>query len=263
MRMVLVLLCREGAIAFAQLGRPEVVGVGPQLDWTLGVHRSQPTMSASVQGNRDGRLSAVDTDSDLGLRRTGSPLGLFLEYQGQIHAFRLAYDTFRLEGDRALPRDIWLDGLPYATGTALRSKAKIMVFEGLYTYKFIRRSDAWMGLDLGAQFLKSDLSADALSASPTTQVAAPSLPIPQVGISGWSSGADGLLESRVFYRYFTRRGATCTRYGLDARAYLYPHFGLRAFFEASTIRIPRGSTQGDLDIRMDSRLTGVGMVVRF
>jgi len=263
MRMVLVLLCLEGAFAFAQIGSSGSYNPGPQLQWTLGAHRSQPTLTATAAGSRNGLSSLVDTDADLGLQRTGTSYGGLVEYSGQTHGFRLAYDGFRQEGERVMGRDVYLDGTPYAAGTALRSKAKVTVLEGIYTYKFVQRSDAWLGLDLGAQYLKADLSAEVLSATPTTQTASPTLPVPQVGISGWSSGADGLLESRVYYHYFTHRGATSHRYGLDARAYLYPSFGLRAFYDVCKIKIPAGSTEGDLDFQLDSKMTGVGLVIRF
>jgi hypothetical protein len=263
MLKVLVLLCLGGVTATAQIGATPQYGAGPRLDWTLGIHRSQPTISASAAGSKDGRVSLVDTEVDLGLGRSGSPMGVILDYQGTAHGFRLGYDSVRFEGKRVLPRDIWLNGTSYAEGTGLRSKAKLTVFEGLYTYKFIRQPDAWIGLDLGVQVLKTDLSALALSGPPASQTLNPTLVVPQVGLSGWSSGVDGLLESRVYYHYFRLRGATSTRYGVDARAYLYPRFGLRAFFEAGTVRAPAGSTQGDLDLRADSRLSGLGLVVRF
>jgi len=260
---VLVLLCLGGVTAFAQIGSSSLYSAAPQLDWTFGVHRSQPTFSATAVGTKDGKASLVDTDADLGLGRSGSPTGAFMEYSGQAHGFRLGYDALRFEGERTLQRNIWLDGVPYSAGTALRSTARLTVLEGLYTYKFLRQADAWVGLDLGAQVLKTELSALTLSGPPATSAISPTLVLPQVGISGWSSGAGGLLESRVFYRYFRLHGASFSRYGVDARAYLYPRFGLRVFYEAATAKAPAGSTQGNLDLRADSRLTGMGLVIRF
>ena len=263
MRKVLVLLCLGGVTAFAQIGSSPQYDSGPQLNWTFGVHRSQPTLSASAIGTKDGRASMVDADADLGLGRSGSPSGAFLEYSGQAHLFRLGYDALRFEGERTLTRNIQLDGVTYLAGTGLRSKAKLTVFEGLYTYKFLRQADAWAGLDLGVQVVKTELSALTLSGPQASQSLSPTLVLPHVGISGWSSGAGGLLESRVYYHYFRLHGATSTRYGVDARAYLYPRFGLRAFYEVATVKAPPGSTLGDLDLRADSKLTGLGLVLRF
>lgn len=263
MRKLLLLFCLGGVTASAQIGAPPQYGAGPKLDWTLGLHRSQPTFSATAVGTKDGKASLVDTEADLGLGRSGSPMGALLEYQGAVHGFRFSYDAVRFEGERTLSRDILLNGTSYATGTGVRSRAKATLVEGLYTYKFVRQPDAWIGLDLGVQVLKTDLSALALSGPPTSQALSPTLVLPQVGLSGWSSGVDGLLESRVYYHYFRLRGATTTRYGVDARAYLYPRFGLRVFYEAGEVKAPAGSTQGDLDLRADSRLTGLGLVVRF
>ena len=262
MRVVLLLLCLEGVAAVAQIGSTVTVAPAASLNWTFGVHRSQPSFSANVQGSKDGKASLADTDSDLGLQREGGPLGAILEYKGPAHGFRLTYDAYRFQGERTLPRDIILDGIPYASGSPVHSQAKLQVFEGLYTYKLVSQPDAWVGLDLGAQFLKTNLSATNLAAG-SSQTVTPSLAIPQIGISGWSSGVEGLLESRVFYHYFTYRGATLNRYGLDARAYLYPSFGLRAFYEASKIKVSPGSSQGDLDIRLDSKIYGLGLVIRF
>jgi hypothetical protein len=262
MRMVSVLLLLSTVSAFAQLGSPGNYGPTPQLTWTFGVQRVQPSLTASVVGSKDGKASSVDTDADLGLAREGTPLGFFAEYQGQTQAFLISYDSARYGGNRILPRAIALDGVSYDAGTGLQTSAKVQVMEGLWTYKFVRRDDAWIGFDLGAQLMRADLSALAPS-SPQAQKASPSWLIPQVGLTALSSGAGGLLESRVYVRYFTHKGASLTRYGIDARAYLYPSFGLRAFFEDSRMHIPRGSLQQDLDIRVDRRVTGLGLVVRF
>jgi hypothetical protein len=263
MRMVLFLLCLEGTAAFAQLGSSQWNAQGPQLNWTFGVQRSQPTITTSAQGSKDGRVSLVDTDADLGLTRDGSPLGAFLEYKTGPHGFRVAYDSTKLRGDRTLGRDISLNGVPYASGVVLHSTAKLTVLEGLYTYKFSLQPDAWVGFDLGVQQFKSELTAANLTTMAPAQGASPSMTLPQIGISGGSSGVNGLLESNTFLRYFTYKGASWYRYGLDGRAYLYPNFGLRAFYEAGRIKIPAGSTQGDLDIRMETRTFGLGLVLRF
>lgn len=263
MRVVLVLLCLQGLTAFAQIGRTEGVYAGPRFDWTIGVHRSQPTLSVQAEGSKDGRPSRVDSDGDLGLGRTGTPLGFFLEHPGETHGFHLGYDTFQFEGNRTLPRDIQLDGVSYLAGSGLQSKAKCTSLEGIYTYKFARQSDAWVGVDFGAQYLKADLSAIPSTTSQTTQSVHPTLLVPQVGLSGWSSGADGLLQYGGFYRYFKYRGVSYTRYGLDARAYLYPSFGLRAFYEKSSVKAQPGSSLGDLDLRADTKVTGLGLVLRF
>ncbi len=263
MRLVLVLLCLQGLTAFAQIGRTEGAYVGPRFDWTIGVHRSQPTLSVQAEGSKNGRPSLVDSDADLGLGRKGTPLGFFLEYPGETHGFHLGYDTFQFEGERTLPRDIQLDGVSYLAGSGIQSKAKATSLEGIYTYKFARQADAWVGLDLGAQYLKADLAATPLTAPIATQTVNPTLLVPQVGLSGWSSGADGLLQYSGFYRYFKYRGVSYTRYGLDARAYLYPSFGLRAFYEKSSVKALPGSSLGDLDLRADSKITGLGLVLRF
>jgi len=263
MRLVLVLLFLASIPAFAQLGRSGDWGRPPQMNWTLGFQRVQPSLSANLQGSRDGKASLVDTDADLGLARDGNPLGALLEYQGEAHGFQLTYDSARYRGDRVLPRAIALDGRPYSAGTPLQTSAKVEVLEGTWTYKFIRNSDAWLGFDLGVQILRFDLKALPLTPTPRAQSANPTEVVPQVGLTGWSTGADGLLESRIYARYFTYRGATSFRYGVDARAYLYPKFGLRAFFEDGRVRAPGGSLKGDLELRADRRITGLGVVVRF
>lgn len=263
MRVVLVLLCLQGLAAFAQIGRTEGAYAGPRFDWTMGVHRSQPTLSVRAEGSKDGRPSLVDSDSDLGLGRRETPLGFFLEHPGEIHGFHLGYDTYQFEGEQTLPRDIQLDGTSYRAGSGLHSKAKGTVLEGIYTYKFMRQADAWVGFDLGAQYLKTDLSATTLGPSPSTQAVHPTLLLPQLGLSGWSCAADGLLEYRGFYHYLKFRGVTYTRYGLDARAYLYPGFGLRAFFEKSAVSTSAGASLGDLNLRADSKMSGLGLVIRF
>ena len=263
MRLLLLLLCLEGVSAFAQLGSSGWGATLPALDWTLGYHRSQPSITSTIQGSRNGQYSLVDANADLGLGREGNPYGLFLEYKTGAHGFRVAYDSLNLMGNQALPRDIYLDGNLYPGGSTVQSTAKLTVLEGLYTYKFVQQPDAWAGIDLGVQSLKADLWAANLTAGSSPQTASPSLTLPQIGIAGGSSGVNGLLESRLFIHYFAHSGAAWYRYGLDGRAYLYPHFGLRAFYEANNVHIPAGSTQGNLDIRMDTRTYGLGLVARF
>jgi hypothetical protein len=263
MRLAPILFFLVGIPAFAQLGRGPGGGPEPLSGWTLGFQRVQPSVSASLQGSRHGKASLVDTDADLGLARDGNPLGVLLEYQGEIHGLQFSYDSARYRGDRALPRDILLDGTSYSAGTPLQTHAKLETLEGLWTYKFVRRPDAWLGFNLGVQVFRMDLRALAATATPGTQSIHHTGVVPQVGLTGWSSGVDGLLESRVYARYVTYRGATSFRYGVDARAYLYPKFGLRAFFEDGRVRVPGGSVEGDLDLRADRRITGLGLVIRF
>ncbi|WP_243287679.1 hypothetical protein [Geothrix terrae] len=263
MRLTPILLFLLGVPVFAQLGRADG-GTGAALTgWTLGLQRVQPSLSASLDGVRDGKMSLVDTDSDLGLGRDGTPFGALLEHQGEAQGFQLTYDSARYRGERTLPRSIFLDGTAYSAGTLLQTQAKVEVLEGLWTYKFVRRPDAWLGFDLGAQVFRADLRALTLTSPPRSQSKRSGWIVPQVGLTGWSSGADGLLESRVYARYVTYRGATSFRYGVDARAYLYPKFGLRVFFEDGHAHVPRGSVEGDLDLRADRRITGLGLVIRF
>jgi len=262
MRLAPVLLVLACGPALAQIGYAGGGPAGPSLRWTLGVQKVQPSLSVRAEGSRDGRATLADSEADLGLGREGSPLGAFLEYQGEGQAFQVAYDSARYAGDRVLPRPILLDGVGYLAGTPLQSTAKVQVLEGMWTYKLVRRSDAWVGFDLGAQLLRADLTALA-AGSAQAQKARPSWFVPQLGLTGWSSGADGLLESRVYARYFTYKGASLLRYGVDARAYFYPGFGLRAFYEDTRIRIPSGSLRQDLDLHADRRLAGLGLVVRF
>jgi len=259
MRLGIALLFAS-TLAHAQLGRGPALGTGDRPTWTFGIQKAQPSLGLSLHGSRNGLASDVDAEADLGMGRTGTPLGLFGEFQGLAHGFLFSYDSARTHGDRLLPRDIALNGTAYGAGTRLATSARINVFEGLWTLKLSRRPDAWLGLDLGVQLLRSDLRAEA---GGSVQTARPSWLIPQVGLTGFSSGVDGLLESRAFVRYFTHRGARSFRYGLDARAYLYPNFGLRAFFEEGRQRIPPGSLRGDLDLRAERRLTGLGLVFRY
>lgn len=262
MRVVSALLLFTTVSAFAQLGRSDSYGPTPQLQWTFGVQKVQPTLSASAAGSKDGKASLVDTQADLGLAREGTPLGFFAEYQGQSQAFLISYDSARYAGNRILSRDIALNGTSYLLGTPLQTAAKVELIEAMWTYKFVQRPDAWVGFDLGAQYLRANVSALVPSAPPPQKVSPTGL-VPQIGITGWSSGAGGLLESRVYARYFTYKGASLTRYGLDARAYFYPSFGVRAFFEDSRIRVPQGSLQQDLEVQVERKVTGLGLVIRF
>lgn len=262
MRLVRALPILAALPLAAQAWSPGGPRAVPATGWVIGVHQLQPTLSVRAEGVRDGRATRVDSEADLGLGRSGRATGFLVEYQGQTQAFQVSYGSPRFGGDRVLTRDILLDGTPYAAGTGVKSSAKVVALEGVWTWKAARSAEAWIGLDLGALALRADLSAHG-SLPVQERRARPGLLIPQVGLTGWSSGADGLLESRLYLRYMAGRGAHATRYGLDARAYLYPSFGLRAFFEATRLRVPQGAFLQDLDLQVETRSTGVGLVVRF
>lgn len=263
MRVPTILLLLTTQLAFAQIGRSEGRGAtGPQTGWVFGVQKIQPSLTASIRGTKDGKATSVDAEGDLGLKRNGSPLSFLVEYQGQSQSFHFTYESGRVGGDQLLAQPITLDGTAYAAGTRVQTSAKTEVLEGLWTLKLSQQADAWVGLDLGVQVIRADASATATPGL-ITKTARPTMPVPQIGLTGFSSGADGLLESRAFLRYSRYQGATCFRYGLDARAYLYPSFGILAYFEDSRMRVPPGSLQGDLDIRADRRVTGLGLVIRF
>jgi len=264
MRVLSVALFLCATAAFAQLGAPNAAA-GFQRTWSLGLQSYGPTLTGHLVGTQDGQPIAVDLDGDLGLGRDKTTPGFFLDYQGPRFAFQVSQGSARYQGDRAVSRTVTVDGTSYIAGTRVLSHLKLASVDGVWTIKFLRDSDSWLGFDLGLQAWTLDLDATGFPpvGTPSTSSSRVTAPIPQVGLSGGSRGYNGAVEAKAYIHYLGYKSAKYTLYGADLRVYPVSWFGLRAFYEGGRLDAPRGSIKDDLDLQLNRKGVGLGAVVRF
>ena len=251
--------------AFAQLGAPNPPAPGFQRTWTLGLQRYDPSLSGHFQGVQDGQPIAVDLDADLGLGKDKVTPGFFVDYQGPRFAFQVSSGSSEYRGDRIVTRSFTVDGKTYTAGTRVQSHVKLANVDGVWTIKFVRDTDTWLGFDLGVQAWTLDLDANSVPTvgSPVASSTRVTAPIPQVGLSGGSRGFNGAVEAKAYVHYLGYKSAKYTLYGADLRVFPVSWFGLRAFYESGSFDVPKGSIQDDLEVKLDRKGAGFGAVVRF
>lgn len=250
--------------AFAQLGAPYQASQGFQRTWTLGAQSYGPTLTGHFEGTQKGQPISLDLDGDLGLGKDKINPGLFFDYQGPRFGFQVSTGAAEYKGDRTISRPITLNGTPYIAGTRVLSHVKLTSVDGIWTIKFVREADSWLGFDLGFQSWTLDMDATSTdTASPVAASTQVKAPIPQIGLSGGSRGYNGAVESKAYIHYLAYKQAKYTLFGADFRIYPVSWFGLRAFYEGSSFKVPKGSIKDDLDFRLDRKGVGMGAVVRF
>jgi hypothetical protein len=265
MRVLSIALLLSNTLAFAQLGAPTQPATGFQRTFTLGAQSYGPTLTGHFTGVQDGKPFDVDLNSDLGLGRDKTTPGFFLDYQGPRFGFQVTSGSTEYRGNQMVSRDFTVNGVPFHATTQVLSHVKLASLDGTWTIKLISESNAWIGLDLGAQVWTVDMDAAAPTdpagpAAASTQVKAP---IPQIGLSGGSRGYNGAVESKVYFHYLGYKQAKYTMYGLDLRIFPVSWFGLRAFYEAGKLDVPKGSIKDDLELQLERKGLGFGAVLRF
>ena len=266
MRVLPIALSLCATAAFAQLGAPNQAASGFQRTWTLGAQTFGPTLTGHFNGLQDGQPIALDLDSDLGLGKDKATPGFFIDYQGPRFGFQVSSGTTEYKGDRIVTRTVTLNGTSYTAGTRVQSHVKLAAVDGIWTIKFVRESDAWLGLDLGVQAWTLDMNATGIPPLPLTPVSASTritAPIPQIGLSGGSRGYNGAVEAKAYVHYLAYKQAKYTLFGADLRVYPVSWFGLRAFYEGGSFDVPKGSVKDDLEFKLDRKGIGFGAVVRF
>jgi hypothetical protein len=262
MRVLLIALLLSTTAAFAQLGSTYAPAVDLQRTWSLGGQVYGPTLTGHFNGKIDGQDIALDLDSDLGLGKDKTTPGFFIDYQGPRFAFQLSSGTAEYRGDRTLTRQITLNGKTFSQSDRVQSHVKIASTDGIWTIKFVKGSDAWVGLDLGAQVWKLDMDATDVT-NPATASTSVSVPIPQIGLSAGGRGYNGGLEAKAYVHYLSYKQAKYTLLGADLRYFPVRWFGLRAFYEGSSFDVPKGSVKDDLEFKLDRKGVGFGGVFRF
>ncbi len=266
MRIVPLLLALGcSTAAFAQLARP-LPQAAPDRSFTIGAQSYGPTLTGHFSGIQDGQPISLDLDSDLGLAKDTTTPGFFMDYQGPRFAFQVSSASNEYRGDRILTRDITLNGTTYAASDRVQSHVKLSSVDGTWTIKLVRGQAAYLGLDLGVQVWKIDLDAHDLPSAPATASYASTsvtAPIPQFGLAVGAKGFGDRLEAKAFFHYLGYKSAKYTRSGVDVRYFPLPWLGLRAFYDGGSFDVPKGSIKDDLELNLDRKGGGFGVVVRF
>ena len=265
MRALAIVLLLSTTAAFAQLGAPNAPASDLERTWSLGGQVYGPSLTGHFQGVQDGQPIKLDLDSDLGLSKDKTTPGFFINYQGPRFAFQLSNGTAEYRGDRVVNQTVTLNGQNFTAGTRVQSHVKLASVDGIWTIKFVRGSDAWVGLDLGVQSWTLDMDANSVPTvgSPVTASTRVTAPIPQIGLSGGGRGFNGGLEAKAYVHYLGYKQAKYTLLGADLRFFPVRWFGLRAFYEGGSFDVPKGSVKDDLEFKLDRKGGGFGGVFRF
>lgn len=239
----------------------------PASRWTFGLHTFGPTFEGHVFDQKDAGNN-WDLQRDLGLGKDSSTPGAFIGYEGPRFGFTLAMDGQSYKGAQRLTRDVTVDNTTFRVNTDIRSEMDLKALDLCWTIRVYRWEQAWIGVDLGAHSWSLDLKASGQSQVGTqlqTASAADSIsvPIPQIGLSTGGHFAEerGVVKASVHFLGY--KGAKYTRISLDARYYVLPWLGLRAFMDNQTFDAPKGSIDTDKEFKLDRNGAGFGIVARW
>jgi len=243
----------------------------PAKKWTFGLYGGTPSLSGHYIDNRDGEDSSTNFDikNDLGLKTDGMGGGLYISYLGRRFGVSLDYLPSNYAGNKIIDRELNFSGETFEAGEVVSSlKADIIDFT--WTIKVFRPQNAWVGIDLGIQAWNLDAKATGRvvdymghEESKTLNESVPVVPIPQIGISGGFRAFDDRLEARARASFIGYSGASYQRFGADARFYVLPWLGVRAFFDSQSFDAPDGSAVEDIEAKLDRSVFGFGVTFRF
>lgn len=243
---------------------PALAQSGPGA-WYVDVHQFAPTLSGHYLGTQDGQPVNFDLKNDLALAKDNTIVGGSIEYQGPRFGLELSVDGQNYAGDALLNRPVTISGTTYAAQARVTTSLKTLTYTGNWTIRFVRSPGPWIGLDLGVRSTSVDLKAHGdtyLTGSADATFKSP-LPMPQIGPSVGINTFDGKLVARAFYHYLGYKGATYYHAGADVRFFPVNWLGVRAFYDDENWKVPNNTLSKDLEIGLDRKGAGLGLVVRF
>jgi hypothetical protein len=235
-------------------------------EWFLDVHRFSPTFEGHLEGIQDGQPVVFDTQKDLGLTKDTTKVGLALEYQGPRFGLEISMDEQDYVGSNFVTRKITVNGQDFNAGAQVDSKMKVTTTNFLWTIRALKWEQAWVGIDLGARVWAMDLQV--VGNEPFSGVNASAnekfpIPIPQLGLSAGFNAFDRKVIARGYYHLLTFKGASYHHTGIDVRYFPIRWLGVRAFMDSESFDVPKGSINSDLQLVLDRKGTGFGVVLRF
>jgi hypothetical protein len=232
----------------------------------LDIHRFSPSLEGHLNGLQDDKAISFDFQRDLGLEKDAAQLGAALEYQGPRFGVEFSADGQDYAGRQRLEQVITIDDQDFQAGTDMVSAMTVKNYTFNWTIRVLRPGPAWIGVDLGARVWKVELQADGYD--PLTAITSHAhvempLPIPQLGVSAGFQAFDYRLVGKVYYHFLNRSGASYTHIGADLRAFPLKWLGVRAFFDSEAFKVPKGSIEEDLELQLDRKGAGLGLVLKF
>ena len=237
----------------------------PEKAFYVDLHRISPSFDGHFEGKQDGETIYLDTKDDLDLVKNSTKIGVDLEYQGPRFGVEFSTDAQDYKGSHYLQRQITVKGNNYPAGALVRSDVKIRNYTLNWTIRALKSEQAWLGVDLGARGWDLDLhiTDDQPLLGNTESSVKISVPIPQVGLSAGFQALEGQIVTRGYFHVMSYRGASYQRLGADVRYFPINWLGLRVFADSESLRVPKGSIQDDLELKLNRSGFGFGVIARF
>jgi len=229
----------------------------------LDIHQASPSLEGHFNGVQDGQPIHFDLQGDLGIEKDKAKLGAAFEFQGPRFGVELSADEQDYKGFHHLNQDVTIDGKTFAANTDIASALSVKCYTFNWTIRFIKPRPYWIGMDLGVRAWALDLQADNHNQLvPISAQTSPTLPIPQIGLSAGFHAFEQRLVVKGYYHLLSRNGASYAHFGADARVFPFKWLGVRAFFDSESFKVPKGSIQDDLELQLDRKGAGFGLIVR-
>src|ERR1035438_7263798 len=180
--------------------------------WNFGIIRQAPDFTGNYAKTGE---SSWDTARDLGLGKDSTGVGVLLDYEGRRFLLHMGTYSQNYAGDSNPTIPVTINNQTFNANARLQSKIKLQDYELDWTIKLWRWDAAYIGLDLGFNAWKLDVSALGTATSngvTATQSESDSVtvPIPQIGLSaGGHFGSN--VDVRGYYNLLSKSGASYHR----------------------------------------------------
>jgi hypothetical protein len=257
---------RTPLAALALLCALPALAQGTEKHWYADVHWYRPTLEGHYDDLSGSNPISVDLKNDLALARKGTHAGFGLEYQGPRFGVELSRNEQDYAGLNQVSRDIVINGQTFTANTVVTSSVKLTETTFNWTIRCYTLPQFWVGLDLGARALETEINASGVNALTTVRAAATyktTFPVPQIGPSLGFVAAGGRVVGRAQYHLLTYKSCTYNHFAADLRLFPISWLGVRAFADVERFRVPRNSVKDNMDARLDRSGLGLGIVARF
>jgi hypothetical protein len=233
--------------------------------WSVGIYTGAPDLKGRMKDWTDPDFRNFDLHNDFDLTSDKIGLGFHMEYLGKKLGFSLDYAVQDYAGLSRIDRTIKIGNVELMVGLDVKSSLENSAFDFTGIYKVWQGDKAWAGFNIGVQGWYLDLNAEGTSGlvEPVAAFETFVVPIPPIGVSGGYEALQDRLVLSGKAQFLTFKGASCTRYTADARYYIMPSLGIRAFVDAQRLDAPKDSIVSDIELKLDRNIVGFGVVARW
>lgn len=250
----------------ALLGALPALAQGSEKHWYADLHWYRPSLEGHYDDVSGSNPVSVDLKDDLALARKGTHAGFGVEYQGPRFGVEFSRNAQDYAGLNQINRNVVINGQTFTANSVVSSTVKLTETTLNWTIRCFARPEFWIGLDLGARALETEIRASGVNALTGVRAEATyktTLPVPQIGPSLGFVAAGGRVVGRAGYHLLAYKGASYNQFGADLRFFPISWLGVRAFAEVERTRVPRDSIKDQMDARLDRSGLGLGIVARF